>query len=201
MTQRAKLAFELGFNWHTQPVVSVRDGVYPLQLNLVNDSMSPKAGGLLISAGNPKHLHTACDLEFRVYDFSDWSAEPTADKPRPISLQVLFTSAVGEGENFSPVVVEPKDSSTMVPTLVSTIFKPSTVPSVSYGIGSGWSAVWPGDRSLVHISNAGRFKFRALLTVGPLNDMARFYRVDPEMVVGDSETGDDTYVEAARSGG
>ena len=183
----ANLAFELGFDWNTHPVIGVRDGVYPLQVCLVRDARGEEPAAV-ISPCNPAEVKAEDELEFRVYDFTDYS--PYKDRPpapRPMALQVLFTSG-SEGQTvFSPVIQPPGE---VLPVLTSVSFDLDRAPkSIAYGVSIGWTVEWSNTTEVVTLGSLGRFKFRALLTVGVPNDMARFYRVDPEMVVGASDPG------------
>lgn len=170
------LTFELGFDWHTPPVEGVRDGVYPLQVFLVDNG-----DAAVISSCNSAQVKRSDGLTFRVYDFTDPQAsEPTG--AAPVTLQILFTRATTLGDPpFSPI----QDEGKPVAQLAATEFTSPAKASIAFGAGAagGWNVKWPGGD--VRLEQAGRFKFRALLTVAVPGEMARFYRVDPEMVIGD----------------
>ncbi len=177
----ATLAFEIGFDWNIHPIQGVRDGVFPLQLCLVDDA----GEGTVLSPCHPSAIEPGDTLLFRVYDFTDYGSPPEAS-PEPSALQVLFTSAstiVSPPPPFSPVV---DDDGMPLAQLASITFPQTAVrPSIAYGVEApGWAVEWSIGVDAV-IQQPGRFKFRALLTVGTTGEMARFYRVDPEMVVGD----------------
>ena len=186
----ANLAFELGFDWYVHPILGVRDGVFPLQMFLVNDD-----SGTVISSCDPSQVQTQDVLSFRVYDFTAWPAgvPPVAS---PDTLQVLFTSATtvaGETQpHFSPVKLpngnQVAQMAATSPMLVTA--PPSTSIAFTSAV-AGWTVQWsttnpaPED---VTLEQSGRFNFRALLTVSPPDEMAKFYRADPEMVIGDPAT-------------
>ncbi len=179
MSNNATLAFEIGFDWDIHPIQGVRDGVFPLQLCLVDDAGS----GTVISPCNPSSVETGDTLLFRVYDFTDPDS-PSAGLPEPSALQVLFTSAStieSPEPPFSPV----KDGDQPLAQLVATDFDDDDVrQSIAYGAQApGWTVRW-SDVAETVLQEPGRFKFRALLTVGISGEMARFYRADPEMVIG-----------------
>jgi hypothetical protein len=174
--QQMELTFELGFDWNSPAVQGVRDGVYPLQVFLVDDRENS-----VISPCNPAQVGLNAKLGFRVYDFTD----PRAGSPggaAPATLQVLFTRATSLGDPpFSPIL----RNGAPVAQLTSTSFASPARDSIAFGAAAvaGWDVKWPdGD---VRLDQGGRFKFRALLTVSVPGEMARFYRVDPEMVIGD----------------
>jgi hypothetical protein len=173
----SKLAFELGFDWNVNPIQGVRDGVFPLQWSLVNDDLEPPA---VISPFNS--LNVGDTLSFRVYNFS---ALVPSDPPTPTVLQVLFSSATAsENGPFSPLEFDEIEQG----SLATVFFGQSVDPSVAFGGGAlgGWTAE-SIDRSAVDfvtLANPGRFNFRALLTVVKPREQARFYRIDPEMVIG-----------------
>ena len=170
-----ELAFELGFDLDAHAVQGVREGVYPLQLALVKDGTSPS----VISPYNPAMVHQRDVLKFRVYDFtSPGSIEPSSSL---FALQVLFTPATPTNTEFSPFEFD----GAVQTQLATTSFSESPANSVAFGpVRAGWNVEWSVGSAL-KIKNAGRFNFRALLTVGLPGQIARFYRADPEMVVGD----------------
>jgi hypothetical protein len=171
-----ELTFELGFDWSSPAVEGVRDGVYPLQVFLVDDRENA-----VISPCNPAQVGLNAKLGFRVYDFTDPRASAPAGAA-PVTLQILFTRATTDLEApFSPVL----RGGAPVAQMASTSFAATAKDSIAFGAGAvaGWHVEWPdGD---VLLEQGGRFKFRALLTVAVPGGMARFYRVDPEMVIGD----------------
>lgn len=170
-----KLAFELGFDLDAHAVQGVREGVYPLQIALVTDGKSPA----VISPYNPAMVHKRDFLSFRVYDFtSPGSIEPSSSL---YTLQVLFTPATPANTEFSPFEFD----GAVQTQLATTSFSESAANSVAFGpVRAGWDVEWSVGTAL-EIKNPGRFNFRALLTVGLPKQIARFYRADPEMVVGD----------------
>lgn len=186
----ASLAFELGFDWDTPPIIGVRDGVFPLQLALVDDD------GGVVSPYDSSVLQAPGQLCFRIYDFTDPATYRDPSRPVPNVLQILFTSATSGGGPFSPVL---DGSGTPRAQLAAMSFdKENTQASIAYNIGGsavpGWTALWPLDESQplqgsIALGQFGRFKFRALLTVGIPGQMVRFYRIDPEMVIGDAGGG------------
>lgn len=183
----ASLAFELGFDWDIPPIIGVRDGVFPLQLALVDDDRR-----VVVSPYDSSVLQAPGQLCFRIYDFTDPATYGDPDLPRPVPnvLQVLFTSATSGGDPFSPVL-----DKACIPCaqLAAMSFDNEDTPkSVAYIIGDspvpGWKVRWFLDGSLrdsIALGQSGRFKFRALLTVGIPGQMVSFYRIDPEMVIGD----------------
>ncbi len=181
----ANLAFELGFNWDVPPIIGVRDGVFPLQLVLVNDDDSA-----VISPCDSSVLTKGDELRFRVYDFTDPTTYPSPARPLPNVLQILFTSA-GSGP-LSPILVGQPPIQLPHLAAVSFVDDPPPTPSIAYIIGTssvpGWDVLWQGlapqPQDLMNLAQAGRFKFRALLTAGIPGEMTRFYPVDPEMVIG-----------------
>ena len=178
MADNATLAFELGFDWNIHPIQGVRDGVFPLQVCLVDDG-----SGTVLSPCHPSAVEVGDTLLFRVYDFTDPESLP-AGSPVPSAVQILFTSAStieSPAPPFSPVVVD----GLQLAQLAATSFDSTGVrPSIAYGAEApGWKVEWSQGAEAV-LQQSGRFKFRALLTVGIPGEMARFYRADPEMVVG-----------------
>lgn len=170
---KKKLAFELGFDWMVNPVIGVRDGVYPLQVHLVDDDE-----GKMISACNPDDVPVGSGLRFRVYDFSHQIADPRAT---PKVLQILFTSATSDrNDPISPVKIDGAPQGQWA----ATTFRRCEHPSIAYPAKSGWEAVWADGSAELPLSSEGRFSFRGLLTVETPGDTARFYRIDPEMIVG-----------------
>ena len=188
------LAFELGFDLDVNPVLGVRDGVFPLQLALVNDDVNgdpPEPA--VISPFDPSVVHMGDSLSFRVYDFSD-PAAAVPPEPSLCALQILFTSATSESVPISPFEIGGATRPQLATTNLELL--PSPVSSVAFGdkVRFGWEAKWdvsPASPPVpaLDLDNDGRFKFRALLTVGIPNQMAMFYRSDPEMVVGDPAGG------------
>lgn len=177
----ASLAFELGFDWNTYPIQRVRDGVFPLQLALV-EGTAPT--GVLVSPFDCS-AQVGDTLCFRVYDFTDSALDPA---PTPQVLQVLFTSAVNHPDAADPPPFSPvKVGDDQLAQLTGTDFKKSSPTSVAFGsTAMGWNV----ELSLgpdVTFRQDGRFQFRALLTVAIPGEMARFYRTDPEMVIGDDQ--------------
>lgn len=172
------LAFELGFDWQVKPVVGIRDGVYPLQMCLVDDDERQ-----VISPCNAEQVTVGSALRFRVYDFTYQAREPG---PRPTVLQALFTAGTTDpGDPFSPIEIDGQSRAQWA----ATVFRRSEIPSLAFGVASGWEALWAGEViggeiAELPLSRSGRFEFRGLLTVEALGEMARFYRIDPEMVVG-----------------
>lgn len=178
----ANLAFELGFDWNVPPIQGVRDGVFPLQMALVRDGTP----GQVISPYDPSVVQVGSTLCFRVYDFTDAAHLPGVGSPSLEVLQVLFTSATtvepppGEPSRFSPV----KDpDGNPVAQMFSTGFTAPSRSSIAFDVKTGWD-VTMNLGSEVLFSQDGRFNFRALLTVAFPGQMARFYRADPEMVIG-----------------
>ncbi len=179
-----RLAFELGFDWNVPPTEGVRDGVFPLQVFLVDDGSRS-----VISSCNSSQIETTDVLSFRVYDFTlPDAAQADGSKGRaPFALQVLYTRAVVSIEGaplppFSPF----EEDGEPVAQLATTLFAaPASQSSIAFGAGAvaGWDVEWPGGDSILKLP--GRFKFRALLTVAAPGQVAKFYRVDPEMVIGD----------------
>lgn len=175
------LAFELGFDWNVPPTEGVRDGVFPLQVFLVDDG---KKG--VISSCNAAQVETTDTLAFRVYDFTETAPGESTDAA-PVALQVLFTRAVSPGEGLEPPPFSPiEEGGNQVAQLATTVLTPTATQSIAFGDGvvAGWQVKWPGEGDLV-LRKQGRFKFRALLTVAVPGQVAKFYRVDPEMVIGD----------------
>lgn len=183
MANNSTLAFELGFDWNVHPIVGVRNGVFPLQVSLVDDN-----NGTVLSPSHPSAAKVGDTLLFRVYDFTD-PDHLSAGSPEPSALQVLFSSAstvTSPEPPFSPVVIDENP----LAQLAATSFNPNNVPpSIAYGAdANGWKVEWNLGADIV-LQQPGRFNFRALLTVGITGEMARFYRADPEMVVGDAGGG------------
>lgn len=180
----ANLAFELGFDWDVPPFIGVSDGIFPLQVVLVNDGdLANPDDRFVISPSHPSNVRAGDTLRFRVYDFS--ASVPTVDPPSPTALQVLFTSATSnDTDPISPFEVNGVPQAQWA----SLDFFPTAGESVAFDVGSGWIAADAGPLTAatgrLTIERDGRFKFRALLTVGIPGEMARFYRVDPEMVIG-----------------
>lgn len=170
-----ELAFELGFDLDVHPIQGVRDGVFPLQLALVNDGEDA-----VISPFDPSKVRQDYRLSFRVYDFS--YPAPGLPTPSLSALQILFTSATSVSVPMSPFTQ---------PQLATTAFVGPDVESIAFGekVRFGWEVQWTDDSGETvtdfRLERAGRFNFRALLTVGIPEEMAKFYRADPEMVVGD----------------
>lgn len=177
----ANLAFELGFDWNTHPIQGVRDGVYPMQIFLVDDDSKT-----VISSCDPSKLKSSDVLKFRVYDFT---ALPAGEPPvaSPGTLQILFTSATTVPGQTQPPFSPVKDSGgNQVAQMAATSFKSVGASGSVAFTGSavnGWEVEWTGVTT-VTLQQIGRFNFRALLTVSVPGEMARFYRVDPEMVIG-----------------
>lgn len=182
----ANLAYELGFDGNANAVEGIRDGVYPLQVYLVTDDEKK-----VISACNPAQIRRSDRLSFRVYDFSD----PAAKRPlgmTPVTLQILFTRATKTEDGatkppFSPILKDGLPLAQLATTTFTPV--PAATESIAFGQAAlaGWVAEFPGAHLL--LEHTGRFDFRALLTVGIPGEVARFFRVDPEMVIGDDDGG------------
>ena len=182
----ANLTYELGFDGNANAIEGVRDGIYPLQVYLVADEERK-----VISACNPDQIRRSDRLSFRIYDFSD----PAAKRPHgmtPVTLQILFTRATKSDDGevkppFSPIV----ENGLPLAQLATTTFTPLPEPTGSIAFGkaalAGWEVEFPNVDLL--LQHTGRFDFRALLTVGIPGEVARFFRVDPEMVIGDDDGG------------
>lgn len=188
----AYLTFELGFDWNMPPSEQSPGFVFPLQMYLVDNA----AGGSVVSACHPGAI-SAGDaaanppnppdtLDFRVYDITD----PGPSGAEPQALQVLFSTAVNEqNDPFSPIKV---GVDTPVSQLATTDIPPLNItdtPSIAYGTNAtcGWNvSISP---SPLEIRQVGRFELRAMVTLVVPGEMARFYRIDPEMVVGGGGTG------------
>lgn len=185
------LAFELGFDLDVPAVQGVRDGVFPLQLALVNDDVDGSPPGpAVISPFDPLMISKGYFLSFRIYDFTDPDGPSEGDLPSLSALQVLFTSATPTNTEFSPFVIDDETQA----QLATTCFLQDPTNSVAFGTGvrCGWEAQWSISNEIVtafELMNCGRFNFRALLTVGVPGQVAKFYRTDPEMVIGDAGGG------------
>ena len=58
--------------------------------------------------------------------------------------------------------------------------------SIAFGVEGGWQAEWKAPLpNPVSLGAAGRFELSAMLTVANPGQPARFYRSDPEIVIGD----------------
>ncbi|MCG8462629.1 MAG: hypothetical protein MI919_40610 [Holophagales bacterium] len=179
-----ELAYDFGFDWNVPPSASYRGGVYPLQLGL-SDLTQDCVRSFCNGDDNP----VGSSVRFRVFDFSPRAAgggSGSEAAPKPFSLQVLFTAGTeGEqGQTFSPVL---DGSGQQQPQLLFTEWRAlETTYNKVYGNVSGWLAVDPvgAEHLTATLANSGRYKLRAMLTVGIQGQAARFYRIDPEMVVG-----------------
>jgi hypothetical protein len=160
--------FELAFDWK----VKSKDGgvgrIYPLQANLVTN-------GQVISTAHVSQIKPQDTLDFRIYDIS----QTPVSAVEPKCLQVLFDNAtVGVIDPFTPFGSTP----TQVPSLTFTVFGPSeeATPTVAYAPGiPGWNV--PGSHQT--LDNSGRFELRMLLTVAVPDKIAKFYFVDPEVII------------------
>lgn len=177
--------FDFGFDWNAKPILGVRDGVFPLQLYMVN-----VVSNSVLSPSNPSDLCQNDKLYVRVCDFTDVEGGqwPQGEAPIPLALQVLFTSDVDpvpgqESPPFSPFQDSKKNQ---VSQFVFTQFLAASNPSPGFGsaLVNKWRASIHGGYESWTMQNSGRFKFRALLTVGVPGQPAKFFRIDPEMVVG-----------------
>ncbi len=171
------LVYELGFDWNMPSTESSLGIIYPLQMELLS-------GEALISPCNGAFIKTGDTLAFRVLDFTGSPPAPAGAEPR--SLQVLFSGATNDPTDFSPIL---DDNKLQVPHLVTTEFHSSSdTTSPAYGtVARAWDVILDGGStpSQLMLEDAGRFELRALLTVAASGQMAKFYRIDPEMVVDD----------------
>jgi hypothetical protein len=181
----ADLTFELGFDWNMPSSENALGVVYALQMYLVKNDPDPNKSAV-ISPCNSSKINTGDTLGFRIYDFTGSPSAPAGTEPR--ALQVLFATAVDQQPaNISPILVAGK----ALPQLATTDFGvPQQNPtSIAYGdVARGWDVTTLLPLSELRLSESGRFEMRAMLTVSVPGQMARFYRVDPEMVVGGSGT-------------
>ncbi|MCH9648654.1 MAG: hypothetical protein K0U98_10470 [Deltaproteobacteria bacterium] len=174
----ANLAFELGFDWNVPPLEQDLSVMFPLQLCLVNDDE-----GTVISSCNPRAIGCDDALRFRLYDFTDPKQQPEARSPSPQTLQAFFTSAQEDVRKppYSPILLAGEPQS----LLTSVSFTGGEAESVAgYPALAGWEVEWNGIPNRLPLA-AGRFELRVMLTVLIPGLMPRFYRVDPEMVIGD----------------
>lgn len=174
----ANLAFELGFDWNVPPLEQDLSVMFPLQLCLVDDDQRT-----VISSCNPQAIQCTDTLTFRLYDFTEPQQRPEAGSPVPQTLQAFFTSAEDDIRKppYSPILLAGQPQS----LLTSVSFSGAKVESVAgYPASLGWDVEWNGIPNRLPLT-AGRFELRVMLTVLIPGLMPRFYRVDPEMVIGD----------------
>ncbi len=176
----ANFTFELGFDWNMPPSGSALEVLYALQMSLVDDDNSE-----VLSPCHSSKLNVDDSLSFRIYDFTGSPAAPTTAVPA--AMQILFCWATDNHNIFSPIDIS---QGLQLPQLVTTEFVQipavgNMVSSISYGdVSRGWTATTTPASPLT-LANAGRFELRAMVTVADPGVMARYYRVDPEMVIGD----------------
>lgn len=174
----ANLAYELGFDWNVPPLEQDLSVMFPLQLCLVDDDK-----GSVISSCNPRAIQNTDSLVFRLYDFTDREQRPVAGPPTPRTLQAFFTSAENDVREppYSPILIEGEPQT----LLTSVTFSESEIQSVAgFPASAGWKIGWEGLPDRLPLVS-GRFELRVMLTVLVPGLMPRFYRVDPEMVIGD----------------
>jgi hypothetical protein len=173
----AKLVFELGFDWNVPPLEQDLSVMFPLQLCLVNDDARN-----VISSCNPEAIECGDTLGFRLYDFTDPELRPAAGPPTPRTLQAFFTSAEKDIRKppYSPILLAGQPET----LLTSVTFSGGNAQSVAgYPAQAGWHIEWEGLPDRLPLAS-GRFELRVMLTVLIPGLMPRFYRVDPEMVIG-----------------
>lgn len=166
----ADWTFEVGFDWSSPPTMN---GLYyPLQICLVDTS------GTVFVPTNPNWLKLGDTLSFRVYDITAYPSEA----PRPRVLQVLFSAGSSdESAPFSPILVRGQQES----LFASMDLQRTSTGSVAFSVDSGWLANWTHAVTPLTFELPGRFELAVALSVVNPGEMARFYRVDPEMVIGD----------------
>ena len=132
----ANLAYELGFDWNAQPIIQARDGLYPLQICMVNDDEREAT-----SPCSSSTIGVDDNLTFRVYDFTNYEGSPPGHPPIPNCIQVLFTSAKGESTTFSPF----NNGGVQLAQLASKNFtQQNPVESIAFGEAAalGWTFDW-----------------------------------------------------------
>ena len=180
----ANYSFEMGFDWNVPPSGGALEIIYALQMCLVDDQE-----GVVISPCNASKLKIGDTLSFRLYDFTD-PAEPAPANALPQALQVVFAWATNDKSSFSPF----QDEGSQLPQLATTQFVAippvnNGVTSVAYGkVGRGWDVTMSPALPL-NFENAGRYELRAVVTLALPGVMARFYKIDPEIVIGDGGPG------------
>ncbi len=186
----SRFVYELGFDWNMPDSESSLGVIFPLHMALVKKAQATGEEDKLIWPCHGSQVKTTDTLAFRILDFTGSPSAPAGTEPR--ALQVLFTPAARDTEEgpapFSPIL---DAQNLQVPILATTDFHLESANALSAAYGAverSWSVAWD-VRASPHqswlLSNVGRFELRALLTVAAPDEMARFYRVDPEMVVDD----------------
>lgn len=173
----AGITLELAFDWDMASRGSAIGVFYQLQWSVVDNGKK-----IVISPVKRSAIRTGNTLDFCVYNITDPAFQLA---PEPQCLQLLFNNAVDPTSTspFTPI----KDN---VPQITLTDFRPlpkdsGAVHSVAFGrVRQGWAAEKEGAPFTVTLGNSGRFELRTMVTVAVADKIARYYQVDPEMIVG-----------------